>query len=398
MAGQSFSDLVYIDAAGYHFADFPTIQAWLIAGYQGIYGADVYVEPDSQDGQFLAFLSQAFYDVGALGASVYNSFSPVTAQGAGLARVVKINGLTKQSPSFSTVPLTIVGQANTVITNGFATDELSQQWNLPATVTIPGSGTIDVTATAEVIGFVTADTATITTIGTPTLGWQSVTNAAAATPGAAVESDADLRIRQQASTALPALTPFAATLAAVGNVTGVSKVTGYENFTDTTDANSLPPHSICVVTVGGDDTDIATAIMSKKTPGTNPVGNTGPIVVPDGADLPVSISFSHAITATIEATVNLTTQSGWSTAYESMIQDAVSGAISALPIGAIIYPSSLYVPALLLGTPAYQTFYITSIAVGKNGGMQTTNPIALVQGLNAEDPVSISTDITVNPT
>lgn len=398
MPPQSVTQLCFIDATGYNFVDYPTVHAWLIAQYQVIYGSDVYIEPDSQDGQFLAFLAQAFYDTFALGASVYNSFSPVTAQGVGLARVVKINGLTKQSPSFSTVTVTIVGTAGTVITNGYATDTLGQQWNLPTTVTIPGPGTIDVTATAAVIGFVTADTATITTIGTPTLGWQTVNNAAAALPGGAVETDAALRIRQIMSTSLPALTPFQATLAAVGNVTGVTKTQGYENYTDSTDGNSLPPHSICVVVVGGNDVAIATAIMSKKTPGTNPFGNHGPITVSDGAGLPVPISFSYAIPAEIQATVNVTTQAGWNTAYEALIQAAVSSALSALPIGAVVYPSSLYVPALLIGTPAYQTFYITSIAVGKNGGSQSSSPLSLVQGENAEDPISITSDITVNPT
>ncbi len=127
------TDLVYIDDTGYHFSDYPAFLSWLQDKYRGVYGADVYLEADSQDGQFLAILAKAFYDTAAVGASVYNSFSPVTAQGVGLARLVKINGLTKQVPSFSTVILTIVGTAATVITDGVAKDTLGQKWLLPAT-------------------------------------------------------------------------------------------------------------------------------------------------------------------------------------------------------------------------------------------------------------------------
>jgi uncharacterized phage protein gp47/JayE len=391
----SITTLIYIDSTGYFFADYPTFLAWYQSGYQAIYGTDVYIEPDSQDGQWIALQAQAAYDMAAFGASVYNSLSPVTAQGAGLSRVVKINGLERDIASFSTVTVTIVGVAGTPITNGYVTDTLSQQWNLPSSVVIPSAGTIDVIATSNVIGAVFADIGTVTTIGTPTLGWQSVTNAAAATPGAPVETDAELRARQVVSTSLPALTPFDATLAAVANVAGVTKVTGYENYTDST-VNGLSPHSICVVTVGGASTDIATAIMSKKTPGTNPVGNTGPIVVDDAQGMPVSIFYSEAVVAEIQVTLNITTTTGWSSDYEVLIQNAVAAYLNALPIGSPIYYFELLGPAFLGGTAANGTFFISAITIGKNGGSQSATNITLATGINAEDPVCDPTaDITL---
>ena len=393
----TIADLVYIDSTGYHYADYPTFLQWLQDEYRAIYGEDVYLEADSMDGQFLAILAKAFYDTAALGASVYNSFSPLTAQGVGLSRVVKINGLRRLSPSYSTAVLTITGQAGTVITNGIATDALDQKWLLPATVTIPGGGSIDVTATAEQIGFVTAGADTITNIFTPTRGWQTVNNDDAATPGEPVESDAQLRQRQSVSTSLPAETVFDATLAAVANVSGVTKVTGYENNTDSTDANSLTAHSICVVVVGGGNTDIANAIMSKKTPGTNPVGNAGPYTVTDSRGLPVAIKFSRAVTAEIQCTVNVVSGSGWSADYVDVIKEAVAAAINAVPIGGVIYFSALFAPALLVGEDGYGTFSISSLVIGKNGGAQSATNIALATGLNAENPVcNASVDVTVN--
>lgn len=392
----TIADLVYIDSTGYHFASYPDFLSWLTGEYQSIYGADVYLEADSMDGQFLAILAQAFYDTAALGASVYNSFSPLTAQGVGLSRVVKINGLRRQSPSFSTVTLTVVGSAGTVITNGIATDGLNQQWLLPATVTIPGGGTIDVTATAQFVGFVTADASTITNIFTPTRGWQTVNNVGAASPGEPVETDAQLRIRQSVSTSLPAQTVFDATLGAVSNLTGVTKVQGYENFTDAP-VTGLAAHSICVVTVGGVDTDIAQAIVDQKTPGTDPVGNHGPVVAYDSRGIPLSIYFSYAVTAEIQVTVSGVAGTGYSSDFDILIKEAVAAAINALPIGSVIFYSTLFVPAYLIGTPAYGTYSITGITIGINSGMQSTTPIELDTGINAQNPVcDPDTDVTVS--
>ena len=392
----TIADLVYIDSTGYHYADYPTFLSWLTSQYQSIYGADVYLEADSMDGQFLAILAQAFYDTAVLGASVYNSFSPLTAQGAGLARVVKINGLKKLVPSFSTVTVTIVGTAGTVITNGIASDSLNQQWLLPVTVTIPGGGTIDVTATAAVVGFVTANANSITNIFTPTRGWQTVNNAGAASPGDPVEEDAQLRQRQSISTSLPAQTVFDATLGAVANLPAVTKVQGYENFTDST-VNGLVAHSICVVTVGGADTDIAQAIVDQKTPGTDPVGNHGPVTVFDSRGIPLSVYFSYAVTAEIQATVTGVSNQGWSTDFVPLIQAAVAAAINALPIGSEIFYTTLFVPAYLVGTPAYGTFSVTGITIGKNSGMQSAANIVLATGLSAENPVcNPSVDVTVS--
>lgn len=393
------SDLVYIDSTGYHFADYPTFLQWRKDQYKAIYGDDVYLEADSQDGQLLAAQAKSDYDTAALGASVYNSFSPVTAQGVGLSRNVKINGLERQKPSFSTVTLTIVGTAGTVITNGIAADVLGQQWLLPSTVTIPFSGTIDVLAVAVVVGFVVAEANTVTTLFTPTLGWQSVNNADAATPGEPVESDAALRIRQSISTSIPAQTVFDSAIGRVGNVAGVTKVRGWENFTNSTDSISLPAHSINITVVGGASIDIANAIVSGKTPGTNPVGNTGPILVYDSKGMPLNIYFGRAITATIQATINVTAGVGWSNDYIPLIKAAVATAINALPIGSSILYTTLFLPAYLQSTQAYGTYTISDITVGKNGGAQSHTLISLNQGLQgsgAQNPVTDPlTDVTV---
>lgn len=375
--------LCFIDETGFHLADYPSFLAYLQQAYRDIYGQDVYLENDSQDGQWIAIQAKALFDTASIAQSVYNSFAPVTAQGAGLSRVVKINGLARQVASFSTVTLTLVGQNGTVITNGVAADILQQQWLLPVTVTIPGSGTIDVMATAAAVGAIDADANTITTIFTPTLGWQTVNNAAAATPGAAIETDAQLRIRQSVSVAIPSQTVLVGTVGAVENVAGVTKVRSYENDTDDTDANDLPPHSICIVVAGGDDTDIANAIAVKKTPGTNPFGDTT-VNVTDAKGMPLPISFQRAVPATIHVVVTIETLTGWSSDFEALIENAVAAVINAGQIGDPVQYTKLFAPAYLIGTPAGNTFDVVSIAIGKNSATPSSANISL---LFDEDPV-----------
>lgn len=386
------TDLVYIDSTGYHFADYPTFQAWLIAQYQTIYGADVDLSANTQDGQFIAILAQSFYDMAAVGGAVFNSFSPVTAQGVGLSRVVKINGIKRKVPSFSTVTLTIVGVGGTVISNGIATDSLGNKWALPATVTIPGGGSIAVTGTAEVAGALAAAPSTITTIFTPTLGWQTVNNAGAAALGAPVESDAELRIRQALSTADPSLTVLEGTAGAVSNLPGVTKVNPYENDTDSTDANSVPSHSIAIGVVGGVDQDIAQEIFNHKGPGCGTYGNTSEDVT-DDKGVPATINFNRPTNPSIQATVTLASGTGWSSDYEDLIKTAVAAQINALPIGGTVVASQLILAAYLIGTAPGLTYTITTLVIGISSGMQSGANIDLTYNQNGVcDP---DTDVTV---
>ena len=163
---------------------------------RSIFGSDINLDADTQDGQLIAIFAQAVSDVNAQAIATYNQYNPNTAVGVGLDSAVKTNGITRQSATNSTVDLVLIGQAGTVITNGYATDDNNNNWMLPDQVVIPVSGEITVTATAEEVGDIEASPNTITQIGTPTLGWQSVNNPSSATVGIAIETDSQLRARQ----------------------------------------------------------------------------------------------------------------------------------------------------------------------------------------------------------
>jgi uncharacterized phage protein gp47/JayE len=373
----AISDLFFLNENGVVFPDYPTVLEQLKQEYRTIYGEDTYLEADSQDGQWVAVMALAMFDTMQVAAAVYNSFSPMTAQSDALTRNVKINGIRRLSPSFSTVDLRIVGQAGSIITNGQAEDTIGNKWRLPASVTIPVAGEITVTATAVEIGAVSAAAGTITKIATPTVGWQSVTNNAAASEGDPVETDAELRRRQTESTMIPSQTVMEGIIGAVSSLPSVARYRGYENDSDETDADGITAHSISLVVEGGDATDIAEAIANKKPPGTGTYGTTS-VTVYDRYGVGNDIKFFRPTVATISVEVTLTDRVGYLSTTADLIKVAVAQYLEGLEIGDDVYITKLYVPANLLNNPTVaNTFDVTNVRIKKNAGSFGTSNIAL---------------------
>lgn len=352
-----------ISSTGITAPSYSDILNSLIASYQAIYGSDILLTPDTQDLQLLAIFAQAISDENQAIIATYNGFLPSFAQGIGLSALVKINGIVRNVATNSTAVVTIVGVAGTVITNGIIQDANGNLWNLPASVTIPNAGTINVTATAQVQGAIIAPANTITIIYTPTRGWQTVNNAADATVGAAVETDAALRIRQSVSTSLSAQTPLQSILAAVANLTGVTRYAIYENPGESADANGLPPHSIAVVVLGGVQASVAQAIESKKSPGTTTYGTTSIIVV-DPAGVPVNISFFILTQVQIYVSITIKQLAGYASTTTTEIQNDIVNFINNLPIGDTVRYNWVLAAAGLIELPEGLTFYITALTMG----------------------------------
>ena len=368
-----------ISASGISAPSFSDVLQYITNKFQGIYGSDVYLGNDSQDYQFLsAGIAMPINDLNASIIAAYNAYSPATAQNANLSSVVKINGLKRNTPTNSTVDQIIVGQAGVTITNGVTQDSNNNKWSLPATVTIPPSGTITVTATCQTAGAVQAGIGTVNQIATPTQGWQSVTNATAAAAGAPIETDSQLKARQSVSTALPSRTVLEGTVGAVWAVPGVTRVTPYENDTKVTDVNGIPGNNIYLVVEGGDATAIAQAIAAKKTPGTGTYGTTT-VSVTDAYGIAHPISFYRPTYDAITCAITLKALAGYTTSIGAAIQAAVAAYVNAVAIGGapggtVEWDSALSAAKSVAGS---NTFRITAFALSGPGGAGTPDvPLA----------------------
>lgn len=231
---------------------------------------------------------------------------------------------------------------------------------------IPVSGEITVTATAENAGDITAQSNTVNRIATPTLGWQTVNNPQAATAGAAIEQDAELRRRQTYSVAMPSKSIFEGTVGAVADVQGVTRVRGYENDSNITDANGIPGHHIAIVVEGGDAQAIGDAIAIKKTPGTGTYGTTS-VTTYDEYGMPNVINFYRPTVVAVSAQIDISPLAGYLSSYADEIRAAVAEMINGLGIGEDVLKSKLYVPANLPCNAAFNTFDIVNVMLSRDG-------------------------------
>ncbi|EBB2471078.1 hypothetical protein CJE62_07140 [Salmonella enterica] len=335
-----------VTVEGISAPDYQTILDTLTSYFQQIYGSDAYLEPDSKDGQMVALVALAVHDANNTAIAVYNCFSPATGYGAALTSNVKINGIARKGATNSAVDLLLTGIAGTTITNGTVKDTNNVIWRLPASVVIGVDGAVTVTAICSNSGAVAALAGTITTINTPTRGWTSVTNPAAATVGAPAETDAELRIRQGQSVAIPSITPFEGVDGAIANIAGVTRHKLYENDTGKTDGNGLPPHSISAIVDGGDVTEIARTIRGNKGQGVRTWGKTS-VTVPDRYGNPHIISFSRPTDVPVYGKITLSVFAGYTSQIGVQIQQAVADYINRLMIGDQVLLSRIYSPANL---------------------------------------------------
>lgn len=357
--------LASIDATGIHVPEYADILARKQAEMRSIYGADLHLGPETQDGQLLAIWALAEADLYALAVATYQAFSPATAQGEGLSSVVKINGIRRESASYSTADLVLVGQAGTTVADGSVRDADGNLWDLPARVVIPPSGQVTVTATARAIGAVAAPAGAISSIATPTRGWQSVTNPLPAAAGAPVESDAALRARQARSTMLPSRSILDGLVGAVGDLPGVIRLAAYENDTSAPDANGLPAHSVALVVDGGDAAAIAAAILAKKAIGVGTHGTTT-VQANDASGITHAVRFFRPAAVQVGVVVSLRPARGYVAATGDVIRAAVAAHVAALPIGEDVSIGRLYVPAHVAA--AAGTYTVAGVAAARGGG------------------------------
>jgi uncharacterized phage protein gp47/JayE len=381
-----------VSETGISAPPFVDVLASLQASFRLIYGDDAYLEPDSQDGQLLAIIAKAITDCNQAAVAVYNSFSPQTAVGVGLSNAVKLNHIQRLVPTKSQVNVTLVGQTGTTILNGVVGDSAGTRWMLPSTVTIPVGGSLIVTAEAESAGAITAPIGTVIKILTPAAGWQSATNASAATPGQPLESDAELRARQEITPAANSKTVTYSLAANLKALPGVVYGVVYENDTGSTDGNGVPAHSIACVVKGGVAADIAQTIYDRKGQGVGTHGTTT-VAITDVSGASRNINFFIPTEKPIKVGISLHADSGYTTAVADEIKQAVVNFINALDIGEDVIVTRLFTPALLLGSPDSETYRVTTVtaALAPGGTLGTTD----ITISFAEKATAVLSDVTI---
>lgn len=372
----------YIDASGYHYPTYNDIIEQLVIDSQTIFGAGIYLGNDSKDYQLLSKIAEKIYDTYQTDEIVYHSHSPVSAIGACLDYIVAINGITRKQGTRSTVILTLQGTPGTAITKGAVADSSGRLWDLPEVTVIGDGGSVDVTAVCRDVGVVQCQIGTVTRIMTPTMGWDSVTNALEATTGTVTELDSELRARQADSVAQPSQSMLQGLRGALASLTNVARSTVYENDTSVTDANGIPSHSICCVVEGGDSKDIAHTILYRKGCGCGTYGTeTETVYDDDGQEY--AICFSRPTYVDVDIEIVITRRPGYTSDVPDSIVNAVATYLNTFAIGTNLTTSIIWMVAQQINAdPRTPAFAITSVRAARHG-----------EPLGVEDIVILFTEV-----
>lgn len=192
--------------------------------------------------------------------------------------------------------------------------------------TTPNLGIIKVRTVGEVVatvaGVIVQPANTIDTILTPMLGWDSVINPVAATPGSERETDEELRLRFRNGKYDRATNTLDSIYSALINLDNVSEVTIYENDTSVIDGNGVPAHSFLPIVVGGLSTDIANAIWENKPIGILSYGNTT-VSINDIQGFSHNVSFSRPNALVIYISIDITTDVNFPANGNDAIRSAI---------------------------------------------------------------------------
>ena len=264
-------------------------------------------------------------------------FDPLANTGAGQSGTVQINGILRRAGYPTVITLTLTGTAGVVIPKDslVATVDNIYQFRTAEAVVIGEAGTVEVNANCTINGVISPVNGTVVSILTPINGWTAVTNTATPIVGALDETDAELRERQQKSTAVTAYGHIEAIYAAIANVEGVTYCRIYQNNTMEEDTRGIPAKSIAAIVLGGLDEDVADILFLRSPAGLGFYGNLTDntnqgIKITDlqGVDYYIQFVRPAEVPIDIELTIEQTDTTFPTASYEADIKAAIMAYVS----------------------------------------------------------------------
>ena len=294
-----------LNSNGFNRMRYADIIAEMNSRAKSVFGADVNLSEHSPLGMFFKVVAFSIAVIWQLAEYVYYGAYKDTAEGYQLDGVGQYVGITRKPATYAVGTVTFTGTAGTVIPLQFLVSTGTYQFWTQQIATIPSGGTVDVPVRAIELGNTSNVLAgTITTIVNPLTGVTAVTNAAATTGGANVETDEAFRARYDESISVGGASTAEAIKAEILTVANVIDATVTENVTMAT-VDSIPAKAFRSMVYGGTDADIANAIYRTKAAG---IQAYGAIVVPitDDNGQVHNIGFSRVVEVPVYVHVTLT--------------------------------------------------------------------------------------------
>ncbi|MDU6827745.1 baseplate J/gp47 family protein [Campylobacter sp.] len=245
-------------------------------GFKRIYGDDIALTPDTPDGQMIGLFSEALDEVNQCLIFAVQMLDPYLAQGEWLDQRVAYAGLLRKQAEFSRANgVTIHGNTNVKIPKGtILIDKNNNPWSSDYEVVLGSEGSAVVSITSAQAGAFSINSGDEFKLQEIILGVDRIVAAQSGILGSLEETDGELLKRFMLSHSINNNDDRQGLEAYLLNLDGVTQCKVLENYTNVTDENGLPPHSLNAIVLGGDDDEIAQAILRKKIGGCGLSGQT----------------------------------------------------------------------------------------------------------------------------
>ena len=318
-----------------------------------------------------------------------------SAEGVQQDNLNRLRGAVRNPARNSTAIVSCGGLNGTVIAAGslVSIGSSGERWTTNAVATIPVGLTIDVAVTAENAGAVEAAVGAINTIVTTTAGWNTVTNAAEAVLGEAVESDADYRLRSEDTGT--GTTTEEAVFTRLSEQDDIDAVVVTSNRSNAVDANGTDPHAMWIVLYPNtaDQQNIAEVIWGEA-------GAAGGIdfrgavtaTVTDESGEETEVAWDWATALDLWVSVVGTKDSNYPTGGDTLVEEAIGGYFATVRVGADVNP--LPIEAAVSNAVPGITVLEARMKFGGAPGAGDTVPLAVAINEYADLNATIGVTIT----
>jgi hypothetical protein len=268
----------YIETTGVIVPDTSTLLTEVQSEFTGSFGAGLNTDSSTPQGKVISAETTARSNLLQNNAALANQINPNFSEGVFLDAVCALTGLLREADTYTVVENVLLqGVPGTPVPAGSAAaTEIGDLFTLTAAVELElssGTGQAFGTFMAVAPGPIPCGEAGagLVNVETDVLGWETVSNAGAATAiGTLQQNDGPLRILRRKTLALQGVSLMEAILSSINNLNGVIGSQGLENVQSTTQTIStivMEAKSIWVCVDGGAQADIATVLLQQKSGG-----------------------------------------------------------------------------------------------------------------------------------
>lgn len=389
------ANFVYTDNNGIIVADTSDIKTEVQTEMQAALGDDISLEDGTPQGRLIDMETEARSQVAINNAYIANMWNFSTSTGLALDAWGSNFGLTRNPATASRVTATVTGVAGTVISQGSTAS--TQEGNIfyaENNITIGIGGSATGVFVSKEKGEISCPANSLTKIIDGTLGWETITNANAAVIGTKRQSDESFKQEFYNSGLFLGFSLWQDYENALNQVDGVISSYIYDNGEDsavTIDTGlSVPKHSLYACIDGGSDTDVAMALLNRKSVGCDWGGTTTSVTVTEPVyGNSVTVKFDRPTEIEIYSAISIDTSNSSLSDPAATVKQAVSDYVNKLKVGGDVYPFQI---AQAINSAA-QGVRITSLTINKYGVSPATSPITI--HLNEVAKISDLDNITV---